>query len=323
MPDASPNPPATGCRTDGTLSSTAACLNTPRDPKATRSSATTPLILLSLRSPQQLYTGSPRGRFVLVYYLCLNYSSQEFEVSNITVEVLVYSTGETNKKGPASRHRSYSPPDISPVDFYSRIHAQMNIDPATAILGWNRIEQMQQTQHISDAAHGINVQHINSTCGTLSSDAASHRQMRHPGLATQTNQLNFVSHNITVSKIKLFRCPLDVLQILVKHKGWVDLAPEFALFLTPAWSQQLALGLREEGTKGAQGGGRGKNRAGKKSPKDRPPAAQRGSGRRWFEPGQIEIKPTVVGLGKVEVVALHSGGAKTIRTSEEISGSSQ
>ncbi|KAF8210944.1 hypothetical protein K438DRAFT_1808532 [Mycena galopus ATCC 62051] len=63
-------------------------------------------------------------------------ASNRAAVPNITVEVRVYGATEKDKKSPAITTQIIVPADIPPDDFFSRMHAQMNIDPKTAILGW-------------------------------------------------------------------------------------------------------------------------------------------------------------------------------------------
>ncbi|KAJ7699528.1 hypothetical protein B0H17DRAFT_1158147 [Mycena rosella] len=61
------------------------------------------------------------------------------EVANITISLPVYNAKNTNDKGKKSPTVSTTlilPSDIPSVDFFSRVHALMNVDPVTAVLGW-------------------------------------------------------------------------------------------------------------------------------------------------------------------------------------------
>ncbi|KAK6984487.1 hypothetical protein R3P38DRAFT_3452347 [Favolaschia claudopus] len=64
-------------------------------------------------------------------------------VRNITVDVPVYGTTENNKKKKAAPvlTRIIVPADLPPADFLSRMHAQMNVDPETAMLGWKEAQE--------------------------------------------------------------------------------------------------------------------------------------------------------------------------------------
>ncbi|KAK7027119.1 hypothetical protein R3P38DRAFT_3191428 [Favolaschia claudopus] len=64
-------------------------------------------------------------------------------IRNITVDVLVYGTTENNKKKKAAPvlTRIIVPADLPPADFLSRMHAQMNVDPETAMLGWKEAQE--------------------------------------------------------------------------------------------------------------------------------------------------------------------------------------
>ncbi|KAK6992308.1 hypothetical protein R3P38DRAFT_3191538 [Favolaschia claudopus] len=64
-------------------------------------------------------------------------------IRNITVDVPVYGTTENNKKKKAAPvlTRIIVPADLPPADFLSRMHAQMNVDPETAMLGWKEAQE--------------------------------------------------------------------------------------------------------------------------------------------------------------------------------------
>ncbi|KAK6984251.1 hypothetical protein R3P38DRAFT_2806620 [Favolaschia claudopus] len=64
-------------------------------------------------------------------------------VRNITVDVPVYGTTENNNKKKAAPvlTRIIVPADLPPADFLSRMHAQMNVDPETAMLGWKEAQE--------------------------------------------------------------------------------------------------------------------------------------------------------------------------------------
>ncbi|KAJ6529731.1 hypothetical protein B0H19DRAFT_1082841 [Mycena capillaripes] len=68
-------------------------------------------------------------------------------VPNITVEVRVEGTTENGQKGPTVKTKIILPVDIPPADFFSRMYAQMNVDPATATLGWKEAAERRNDPH--------------------------------------------------------------------------------------------------------------------------------------------------------------------------------
>ncbi|KAJ6607194.1 hypothetical protein B0H10DRAFT_1956454 [Mycena sp. CBHHK59/15] len=74
-------------------------------------------------------------------------SNQGAAVANITVEVIDYATKDKNKQ---MKTQLVIPTNIPPDDFFSRVHARMNVDPATAILGWRESQERRK-----DAPHRL------------------------------------------------------------------------------------------------------------------------------------------------------------------------
>ncbi|KAJ7246717.1 hypothetical protein C8J57DRAFT_1241355 [Mycena rebaudengoi] len=56
--------------------------------------------------------------------------------SLISVKVPIYGAQTNNKKAPTLTTVLVLPSNIPPDDFFSRVHAQVNVNPATATLGW-------------------------------------------------------------------------------------------------------------------------------------------------------------------------------------------
>ncbi|KAF8214495.1 hypothetical protein K438DRAFT_2008803 [Mycena galopus ATCC 62051] len=65
-------------------------------------------------------------------------------VPKITVEVLDYAAKDKTKQ---MKIQLVIPADIPPDDFFSRVHARMNVDPTTAILGWKESLERRRDPH--------------------------------------------------------------------------------------------------------------------------------------------------------------------------------
>ncbi|KAJ7687052.1 hypothetical protein B0H17DRAFT_1125737 [Mycena rosella] len=65
-------------------------------------------------------------------------------VPNIAVEVIDYAAKDKTKH---MKIEVVIPADIPADDFFSRIHARMNVDPATAILGWKESQERRRDPH--------------------------------------------------------------------------------------------------------------------------------------------------------------------------------
>ncbi|KAF7328413.1 hypothetical protein MVEN_02557000 [Mycena venus] len=65
-------------------------------------------------------------------------------VPNITVEVVDYAAKDKTKQ---MKTQLIIPANIPSIDFFSRIHARMNIDPATATLGWKESQDRRRDPH--------------------------------------------------------------------------------------------------------------------------------------------------------------------------------
>ncbi|KAJ6490437.1 hypothetical protein DFH09DRAFT_1454372 [Mycena vulgaris] len=55
---------------------------------------------------------------------------------NLTLSLTVYGDPSKDKKAPTVTTTLVVPSDLSSEDFFSRVHAHMNVDPTTAQLGW-------------------------------------------------------------------------------------------------------------------------------------------------------------------------------------------
>ncbi|KAJ7077933.1 hypothetical protein C8R44DRAFT_910695 [Mycena epipterygia] len=64
------------------------------------------------------------------------YPSGRAAVRTVTITATVYGHKTNDKKAAAVTTTLIIPVDIPPDDFFSRLHAVMNVDPATASLGW-------------------------------------------------------------------------------------------------------------------------------------------------------------------------------------------
>ncbi|KAJ7676418.1 hypothetical protein B0H17DRAFT_1139856 [Mycena rosella] len=77
--------------------------------------------------------------------------------SLITVKVPVYGAVNKDKKAPTVNTTLVLPSDIPATDFFSRIHAQMNVDPTTAVLGWKEsAERRRDPYHRLASAEDLN-----------------------------------------------------------------------------------------------------------------------------------------------------------------------
>ncbi|KAJ7127664.1 hypothetical protein C8R44DRAFT_616163 [Mycena epipterygia] len=76
--------------------------------------------------------------------------------SLITVKVPVYGAVKKDKKAPTVTTTLVLPSDIPATDFFSRIHAQMNVDPTTAVLGWKEsAERRKDPYHRLESAEDL------------------------------------------------------------------------------------------------------------------------------------------------------------------------